>query len=118
MRSLHIQKDKTVFDFQAYPAEEFAASLGLPGAPQIKLQESKGKGRRGNRAEAAVAVKEAEAEEEDALEIASGSSEGGASEDEASEDQGEEDDEEDEEEEDDDDKPVSVSFASLPMASC
>ncbi|KAL7422642.1 ATP-dependent RNA helicase dbp4 [Cryptotrichosporon argae] len=37
MRSLHIQKDRTIFDFSAYPAEEYAASLGLPGAPHIKL---------------------------------------------------------------------------------
>ncbi|KAF9428715.1 ATP-dependent RNA helicase dbp4 [Podila epigama] len=37
MRSVYLQKDKTVFDVHALPAEEFAASLGLPGAPKIKF---------------------------------------------------------------------------------
>lgn len=41
MRSIHIQKDKTVFKLSELPAEEFAASMGLPGAPQIKLLDSK-----------------------------------------------------------------------------
>ncbi|KAF9985080.1 ATP-dependent RNA helicase dbp4 [Mortierella antarctica] len=39
MRSVYLQKDKTVFDVNALPAEEFAASLGLPGAPKIKFVE-------------------------------------------------------------------------------
>ncbi|KAI8361050.1 P-loop containing nucleoside triphosphate hydrolase protein [Mortierella sp. GBAus27b] len=39
MRSIYLQKDKTVFDVNALPAEEFAASLGLPGAPRIKFVE-------------------------------------------------------------------------------
>ena len=37
VRSLHIQKDKDVFKLEKYPLEEFAASLGLPGAPRIKF---------------------------------------------------------------------------------
>ena len=37
MRSVHIQKDKTIFKLSELPAEEYAASMGLPGAPQIKL---------------------------------------------------------------------------------
>ena len=37
MRSVHIQKDKTVFKLSELPAEAYAASLGLPGAPRIKL---------------------------------------------------------------------------------
>jgi ATP-dependent RNA helicase DDX10/DBP4 len=41
MRAVHIQKDKTIFDVAALPAEEYAASMGLPGAPQIKLSEPK-----------------------------------------------------------------------------
>jgi ATP-dependent RNA helicase DDX10/DBP4 len=41
MRSVHIQKDKTVFKLSELPAEEYAASMGLPGAPQIKLLDSK-----------------------------------------------------------------------------
>jgi ATP-dependent RNA helicase DDX10/DBP4 len=37
VRSLHLQKDKEVFKLDKYPLEEFAASLGLPGAPRIKF---------------------------------------------------------------------------------
>lgn len=37
MKSIYLQKDKTTFDLSQYPAEEFAASMGLPGAPQIKF---------------------------------------------------------------------------------
>ncbi|KAF3482169.1 ATP-dependent RNA helicase DBP4 [Arthroderma uncinatum] len=37
VKSIHIQKDKEVFDVKALPLEEFAASLGLPGAPRIKF---------------------------------------------------------------------------------
>jgi ATP-dependent RNA helicase DDX10/DBP4 len=37
VRSLHIQKDREVFKLDTYPLEEFAASLGLPGAPRIKF---------------------------------------------------------------------------------
>lgn len=36
VRSVHVQKDKDVFRLAEYPLEEFAASLGLPGAPRIK----------------------------------------------------------------------------------
>ncbi|KAG0212412.1 ATP-dependent RNA helicase dbp4 [Mortierella sp. GBA30] len=39
MRSVYLQKDKAIFDVNALPAEEFAASLGLPGAPKIKFVE-------------------------------------------------------------------------------
>lgn len=37
VRSLHVQKDKEIFKLDKYPLEEFAASLGLPGAPRIKF---------------------------------------------------------------------------------
>ncbi|CAK4030384.1 ATP-dependent RNA helicase DBP4 [Lecanosticta acicola] len=37
VRSLHVQKDKEVFKLEKYSLEEFAASLGLPGAPRIKF---------------------------------------------------------------------------------
>ncbi|EFE43838.1 hypothetical protein TRV_01412 [Trichophyton verrucosum HKI 0517] len=37
VKSIHIQKDKEVFDVKALPLEEYAASLGLPGAPRIKF---------------------------------------------------------------------------------
>lgn len=35
-RSVSVQKDKQVFDLAALPLEEYAASLGLPGAPRIR----------------------------------------------------------------------------------
>lgn len=37
VRSIHIQKDKEVFQLSKLPLEEFSASLGLPGAPKIKF---------------------------------------------------------------------------------
>jgi len=41
MKSIYLQKDKTTFDLSQYPAEEFAASMGLPGAPQISFGNQK-----------------------------------------------------------------------------
>lgn len=37
-RSVYVQKDKEVFRIEELPAERFASSLGLPGAPKIKLK--------------------------------------------------------------------------------
>lgn len=37
LKSIHLQRDKTVFDLSALPIEAYAASLGLPGAPQVKF---------------------------------------------------------------------------------
>ncbi|AOW00924.1 ATP-dependent RNA helicase DBP4 [Yarrowia lipolytica] len=39
-KSIFIQKDKEIFQFEKIPSEAFAESLGLPGAPQIKLGKS------------------------------------------------------------------------------
>ncbi|AET41543.1 RNA-dependent ATPase HCA4 Ecym_8261 [Eremothecium cymbalariae DBVPG len=38
VRSIYIQKDTEVFKFSELPLEEFASSLGLPGAPKIKIK--------------------------------------------------------------------------------
>ncbi|CUS23654.1 LAQU0S11e01244g1_1 [Lachancea quebecensis] len=38
VRSIFIQKDKEVFKFEELPTEEYANSLGLPGAPKIKMK--------------------------------------------------------------------------------
>ncbi|KAJ8293796.1 ATP-dependent RNA helicase dbp4 [Rhodotorula toruloides] len=38
VRSVHLQKDKSIFKLEAIPLEEYAASLGLAGAPKIKFQ--------------------------------------------------------------------------------
>ncbi|EJD51882.1 DEAD-domain-containing protein [Auricularia subglabra TFB-10046 SS5] len=40
MRSVYLQKDKDIFMVAELPAEKFAASLGLPGAPKIKFLKS------------------------------------------------------------------------------
>ncbi|KAI9344517.1 P-loop containing nucleoside triphosphate hydrolase protein [Zopfochytrium polystomum] len=37
MRSVYLQGNKDIFDVHALPAEEFADSLGLPGAPKIRF---------------------------------------------------------------------------------
>ena len=37
LRSVWLQKNKDVFDIAKLPIEEFAASLGLPGAPRVKF---------------------------------------------------------------------------------
>ncbi|KZL74007.1 ATP-dependent RNA helicase DBP4 [Colletotrichum tofieldiae] len=38
VRSVYLQKDKEVFKFDKLDLDAYAASLGLPGAPQIKLR--------------------------------------------------------------------------------
>jgi ATP-dependent RNA helicase DDX10/DBP4 len=94
MKSIYLQKDKTVFDLSQYPAEEFAASMGLPGAPQIKFgngnQKPKEK-KRGGEEVAEVVVEgvrdvvasddesEEEEEEEEGLDGESGSEDEGES---------------------------------------
>jgi ATP-dependent RNA helicase DDX10/DBP4 len=37
VRSIYVQKDKDIFQLDKLPLEEYAASLGLPGAPKIKF---------------------------------------------------------------------------------
>lgn len=37
VKSIYVQKDKEVFNLKELPLEEFAGSLGLPGAPRIKF---------------------------------------------------------------------------------
>ncbi|GAA5993851.1 hypothetical protein JCM11641_000956 [Rhodosporidiobolus odoratus] len=37
VRSIHLQKDKSIFKLDDLPLEEFAAALGLAGAPKIKF---------------------------------------------------------------------------------
>ncbi|RYP15893.1 hypothetical protein DL765_005427 [Monosporascus sp. GIB2] len=38
VRSIHLQKDKEIFDLSKLDLDAYAASLGLPGTPQIKFQ--------------------------------------------------------------------------------
>ena len=37
VRSVHIQKDKSIFDVKKLDLEGYASSLGLPGAPRVKF---------------------------------------------------------------------------------
>ncbi|KAI0319352.1 DEAD-domain-containing protein [Amylostereum chailletii] len=37
VRSIHLQKDKSIFNVTELPVDQYAASLGLPGAPKIKF---------------------------------------------------------------------------------
>ena len=39
MRSIFLQRNKAVFDVTKLPTEEYATSLGLIGAPKIKVVE-------------------------------------------------------------------------------
>ena len=48
VRSINIQKDKEVFKLDMLPLEEYAAGLGLPGAPRIKLGQGGALSRRKN----------------------------------------------------------------------
>lgn len=38
VKSIYVQKDKEVFKFEELPSDEFAKSLGLPGAPKVKFK--------------------------------------------------------------------------------
>lgn len=63
MKSIHIQKDKSIFKIDELPTEAFAESMGLLGAPQIKLGNQKATKVRGPSKE--ELAREAEKEEED-----------------------------------------------------
>lgn len=41
LRSIHIQKDKEVFDVKKLSVDEFSASLGLPMTPKIRFLNQK-----------------------------------------------------------------------------
>ncbi|RKP37232.1 P-loop containing nucleoside triphosphate hydrolase protein, partial [Dimargaris cristalligena] len=62
MKSIHLQKDKEVFDVHAMPADEFAESLGLSGAPKITMiKKSKSK----NQNQLPAVLSDSEQEDED-----------------------------------------------------
>ena len=48
VRSVHVQKDKNVFHVQRLDLEQFAASMGLPGAPRVKFVKGEDAKRRKN----------------------------------------------------------------------
>lgn len=37
MKSVYLQKDKSIFKLDKLPADKFAEALGLPGTPKIKF---------------------------------------------------------------------------------
>lgn len=41
LRSIHIQKDKDIFDVMKLPIDEYSASLGLPMTPKIRFLNQK-----------------------------------------------------------------------------
>lgn len=105
MKSIHIQKDKSIFKIDELPAEAFAESMGLLGAPQIKLGNQKATKVRGPSKE--ELAREAEKEEEDDEEEEEGRAVVGSdeeSEEDESEDESEDKRSEDEEEEIDDEE--------------
>jgi len=72
VRSVYLQKDKRIFKFDELPLEAFATSLGLAGAPQIKMN---------SKADASIkknAVRAVEALQDDSVvaDLAESSSEG------------------------------------------
>ena len=56
VRSVHIQKDKKVFQVQNLDLEQFAASMGLPGAPRVKFVKGEDAKRRKNAPRQLLAV--------------------------------------------------------------
>ena len=56
VRSVHIQKDKNVFKVKELDLEQFAASMGLPGAPRVKFVKGEDAKRRKNAPRQLLAV--------------------------------------------------------------
>ncbi|KAK8850415.1 ATP-dependent RNA helicase DBP4 [Kwoniella newhampshirensis] len=106
MKSIHIQKDKSIFRLSELPADAYADSLGLPGAPQIKFADQARSGgkaikaRGGEKKEDEVLVEEVE----DVRDVV-------ASSDEEGEDSGSDEGSEQEEEEDNESESESESAA-------
>ena len=68
LRSVYLQKDKSVFKLDELPVEKFSESLGLPGMPKIKFlsKEMAKRKKNSSRAVAAVAARpKAEDSEQD-----------------------------------------------------
>jgi ATP-dependent RNA helicase DDX10/DBP4 len=78
MRSVYLQKNKDIFKVHDLPAEEYAQSLGLPGAPKIKFVKAsaaKEAQRAETKAKQAVAAKPEEEESSSEEEEESGAEE-------------------------------------------
>lgn len=61
-RSVHVQNDKEVFKLDELPAEKYAESLGLPGAPKIKIKGTGSNNERKNMSRQLVQLQKADEE--------------------------------------------------------
>lgn len=68
VKSIHVQKDKEIFKLQKLGLEEYAASLGLPGAPRIKFMKGDNAKDLKNAPRQSLSSSEDEEEEEDGAE--------------------------------------------------
>lgn len=59
-RSVYVQKDKEIFKIDALPTEKFAESLGLPGAPKIKIKGGEGSKEKKNMSRQLVTLNKAD----------------------------------------------------------
>jgi ATP-dependent RNA helicase DDX10/DBP4 len=60
MKSIYLQKDKSIFKLDELPADKFAESLGLPGTPKIKFLKTTTSQRKKNAPRVMAAINEAE----------------------------------------------------------
>ncbi|KAF7342043.1 RNA helicase [Mycena venus] len=69
LRSIHLHKDKATFKLAELPAERFAESLGLPGAPKIKFLSKEVAKQKKNKSRAVEAAQAEVLEEKAAVEV-------------------------------------------------
>lgn len=72
LRSVYLQKDKSIFKIDELPVERFAESLGLPGAPMIKFLGKDAVKRRKNASRAVEAAQAEVRQEKENLKHAEG----------------------------------------------
>ncbi|KAL1644682.1 ATP-dependent RNA helicase dbp4 [Diplodia intermedia] len=65
VKSIHVQKDKEIFQLQKLPLEDYAASLGLPGAPRIKFMKGDNAKERKNAPRHGLSSSEGESSDEE-----------------------------------------------------
>jgi ATP-dependent RNA helicase DDX10/DBP4 len=61
LRSVHLHRNKDIFKLEELPVQQYAESLGLPGAPKIKFLSKEIAKKRKNASRVAVFVKGADA---------------------------------------------------------
>ncbi|CAE6506005.1 unnamed protein product [Rhizoctonia solani] len=67
VKSIYLQKDKSIFQLDKLPLDAFAAAFGLPGAPKVKfIDQAMAKKRKNESIQARLAVSQADAEESSA----------------------------------------------------